>query len=106
MFEPLLHKSSDSYEELLLGDFFNHVPTTITVDPCPEEINLRARFDVCSVSGGDLAEAFSNIKGAYNEENKIVQLIVFSLYVLGFLCLGHLSYENINYVFFELSSNL
>lgn len=97
MFEPLLVKSDESYREMLLGDFLDHVPHQVAKDVCPR--NKKEKFDVCTVSSVHHSEAFANIKGAYNEEQKLTQLIIFSLYMFGFLCILYLFIENCIYVF-------
>lgn len=96
MFEPLLERSSKEYKEILLSDFFDHVHTT---EPEFGPSDLRERFDVCTVAQEHHAEAYSNIKGAYNEENSKSQVCIIALYVLGFLCLAYLFVENAIYVF-------
>ena len=97
MFEPLLERSSSEYKEILLKDFFAHVHTT---EPAGfYSSDLREKFDVCTVSREHHAEAYSNIKGAYNEENPKSQACIITLYMLGFICLTYLFVENAVYVF-------
>jgi len=97
MFEPLLERSNEKYQEILLQDFFGHVHTRGV-----EHKSLRHRFDACTVPQEYHAEAYSNIKGAYNNENLILQACILLLYVLGFLCLAYIFYENACYVFSDL----
>lgn len=97
MFEPLLERSSKEYKEILLSDFFGHVHTTES--KWDTSSGLRERFDACTVAQEHHAEAYSNIKGAYNEENPKSQACIITLYMLGFLCLAYLFFENAIYVF-------
>lgn len=97
MFEPLLNRSSDKYQEMLLLNFFSHVKTDQTLGV--HDKKYRRKFDACNVVGAHHSEAFSNIKGAYNVERPLVQVIIFIFYLFGFLCLGWLVFENIKYVF-------
>lgn len=97
MFEPLLQRSSREYKETLLNDFFAHVHT---IEPkWFASSDLREKFDVCIVAQEHHAEAYSNIKGAYNEENPKSQACIITLYIFGFACLAYLFIENAIYVF-------
>lgn len=99
MFEPLLERSSSEYKEILLKDFFDHVHTTESKSKWDTGNSLRERFDACTVPKEYHAEAYSNIKGAYNEENSKSQACIIALYMMGFLCLAYLFVENAIYVF-------
>ncbi|WP_421860515.1 hypothetical protein [Marinobacter salarius] len=97
MFEPLLNRSSEEYQAILLQNFFSHVKTDQTF-PVNEK-RFRVKFDACNVISAHHSEAFSNIKGAYNVERPLVQVTILVFYILGFSCLGWLVVENIKYVF-------
>lgn len=94
MYEPLLERSDKEYQNILLQDFFGHVQTRGA-----ENDDLREQFDSCTVAQEYHAEAYSNIKGAYDNENWWIQIVIMALYVLGFGCLAILFFENAIYVF-------
>ncbi len=97
MFEPLLNGSDVGVRNVLLKDFFGHVATQQPVGF--NSSDLRKKFDVSTVSSEHHAEAYANIKGAYNEEQPKTQLCISILYALGFACLVFLFVQNSIYVF-------
>ncbi|WP_421549582.1 hypothetical protein [Pseudomonas sp. QD4] len=98
MFEELLERSSPEYQSTLINDFFGHV--TSNEAHLSHISNLRNRFDACTVVTANHADAFSNIKGAFDVEHAIITNIIMIFYALGFGCLAILLFQNIMYVYF------
>lgn len=98
MYESLLEKSNAEYTNTLISDFLGHVKIH-GYNKNDSSLTERQKFDLCKLDEGQLPEAFSNIKGAFDIESRRMQAWVSLLYLCGFLCLGYLLYENIIYVF-------
>ncbi|MEY9331179.1 hypothetical protein ABH911_001490 [Pseudomonas protegens] len=98
MFEELLERSSADYQDTLIKDFFGHVASNEAEKSYIS--NLRNRFDACTVSTEHHADAFSNIKGAFNVERPTITKIIMTFYAFGFICLAFLLIQNIQYVYF------
>ena len=105
LFEPLLERSSEKYQFILLRDFFDNAVVQGDSEYIPSTAdqknlkNLRWHFSELKRGEEALPDIFSNIKGAFNEEFAVLQWLAMSLYLAGFLSLAWLTIENIRYVF-------